>query len=80
MDEAIRRKVVIRQGKRIRKKVLTPQEKKQGYKVQDGKKKKMSAIERMKRKRAARKELEKQDLNVQYQHENAFAQLKREQE
>jgi len=55
MDEAIRRKIVIRGGKRIRKKVLSPAEKKAGYKVNNGKKVKMSAIERMKRKRAARK-------------------------
>lgn len=55
MEEALRRKIVVRKGKRIRKKVLSKAEKKSGYAVRQGKKVKMSAMERMKRRRAARK-------------------------
>lgn len=55
MNESVHKIVVIRKGKRTRKSKLSNAEKNAGYKVsQDGKKVKMSAIERLKRKKAAR--------------------------
>ena len=55
LDEAVRKKVVIRGGKRVRKNTLSQAEKDAGYKIVDGKKVKMSAMERLKRKKAAKK-------------------------